>query len=147
MAAKSGDERLMTIAVFMRQTVDCSFSWARMLSSALRSTLLLTSLLTMLGGCGLLGDGATSAFVAPGKYEYYNCDQLAEVGRKTSSREQELVELIARAGQGPGGEFVGAVSYRTDLMQARGDLKQVIAVSQQKNCASQSKWQSDRALW
>lgn len=101
----------------------------------------------MLGGCGLLGDGATSAFVAPGKYEYYNCDQLADAGRTASARERELVDLMARAAQGPAGEFVGAVTYRTDLMQARGDLKQVIAVSERKNCTSQSKWQSDRALW
>jgi hypothetical protein len=123
----------------MRQIVDGSVFWARVLSSML--------LLTLLGSCGLLGDGATSAFVAPGKYEYYNCDQLADAGRKMSSREQELVELIVRAGQGPAGEFIGAVSYRTDLMQARGDLKQIIAVAERKNCAIQSKWQSDRALW
>ena len=104
-------------------------------------------LVTLLGGCGLLGDSATSAFVSPGKFEYYNCDQLADFGRANSARERELVELIERAGQGPAGEFVGKVAYRTELMQTRGSLKQVIEVSERKNCASQSKWQSDRALW
>jgi hypothetical protein len=58
-----------------------------------------------------------------------------------------LVDLMARAAQGPAGEFVGNVAYRTELIQTRGSLKQVIEVSERKNCASQSKWQSDRALW
>lgn len=104
-------------------------------------------LLTLLSGCGLLGDSATPAFVSPGKFEFYNCTQLADSGRALSARERELVELMERAAQGPGGEFVGKVAYRTELMQTRGSLKQVIEISGQKNCASQSKWQSDRALW
>jgi hypothetical protein len=125
--------------VFMHKIITCGSTFVSVSISAL--------LVTLLGGCGLLGDSVTSAFVSPGKYDYYNCDQLAETGRSLSARERELVDLIARAGQGPAGEFVGNVAYRTDLMQARGSLKQVVEVSERKNCASQSKWQSDRALW
>jgi hypothetical protein len=54
---------------------------------------------------------------------------------------------MARAAQSEIGQFVGAVSYRTELMQARGQLKQISEVAAQKNCATQSKWQSERALW
>ena len=111
------------------------------------AVLLSASLLTPLGGCGLLSDSTTSAFVSPGKYDYHNCDQLADSGRGLSARERELADLMARAAQGPGGEFVGKVTYHTELMQTRGQLKQVVEVSERKNCASQSKWQSDRALW
>ena len=127
----------------MRKIINCGFTCA----SVSISTLLVILLVAFLGGCGLLGDGATSAFVSPGKFEYFNCDQLAESGRSLSARERELVELMARAAQGPAGEFVGNVAYRTELIQTRGSLKQLIEVSERKNCASQSKWQSDRALW
>lgn len=129
----------MTIAVFKRYIVGLRFVCANALLSA--------SLLPILGGCGLLGDSTSSAFVSPGKFEFYNCDQLADSGRNFGARERELAELIERAGQGPAGEFVGKVAYRTELMQARGSLKQINEVSERKNCASQSKWQSDRALW
>ena len=100
----------------------------------------------LLSGCGMIGESATSVVVAPGKFEYHNCEQLAEVERPLRVREQELSELMARALQSPGGEFVGAVAYRTELIQARGQLKQIGEVSERKNCASQSKWASDRAL-
>ena len=101
----------------------------------------------LLAGCGLVGESATMAFVAPGKFDYYNCDLLEENGRNLRRREQELVELMARAAQGPGGEFIGAVAYRTELLQTRGQLKLIAQTAERKNCASQSKWQSDRALW
>ena len=104
-------------------------------------------LLLLLAGCGLIGESATNAFVAPGKFEYHNCDQLFEVGRVLRAREQELAELMARAAQSRGGEIVGAVAYRTELMQARGQLKQISGVAERKNCSVQSKWKSDRALW
>ena len=94
-----------------------------------------------------MGDSATNAFVAPGKFEYHNCEQLDETGRGLHGREQELTELMARAAQSQAGEFIGAVSYRTELMQTRGQLKQIAEVAERKNCVLQSKWLSDRALW
>lgn len=101
----------------------------------------------LLGGCGMVGASSTSAFISPGRFDYHNCDQLAESGRNLRGREQELSELTARAAQGPAGEFVGAVAYRTELLQTRGQLKQIAEVAERKNCAAQSKWKSDRALW
>lgn len=101
----------------------------------------------VVGGCGLVSENATSVFVAPGKFDHYNCEQLAEAGQELSERERELTELTVRAAQTQVGEFVGAVAYRTELMQARGQLKQIKEVAEQKNCALQSKWQSGRALW
>ncbi len=102
----------------------------------------------LLAGCGSLNDGATAALVAPGKFSYYSCDQLSVAGHDLSERERELSGLMARAAEGgASGEFVGAVAYRTELLQARGQLKQIAEVSAQKNCTAQSRWQSDRALW
>lgn len=120
----------------MRQSIGCIFG---------RAILILPVIL--LGGCGMLGESASSALVAPGKFEYHNCAQLAEVARGLRAREQELVELMERAGQSPAGEIIGAVAYRTELVQARGQLTQIAEVGARKNCASESKRASDRALW
>ena len=104
--------------------------------------------LIQLGGCALVNDDATAAFVSPGKFDYYSCDQLMVAGRALSAQERELSELSARAARGGAtGEFVGTLAYRTELLQARGQLKQIANLSVQKNCSAQSKWQSDRALW
>ncbi|HXF87203.1 MAG TPA: hypothetical protein VNK48_02480 [Xanthobacteraceae bacterium] len=104
-------------------------------------------LAAVLAGCGLMGESATKAVVAPGKFDHYTCDQLGRTARDLTARERELSELMARAGQEPVGKFVGQVSYGTELMQARGQLEQIAQVSAQKNCAGQSKWLSERALW
>jgi hypothetical protein len=100
-----------------------------------------------LAGCGLLGENATIAVVAPGKFDHYTCAQLAQTARNLTAREQELNELMARAAQDSAGKFIGQVSYGTELMQARGQLRQIAQVSAEKNCAMQSKWLSERALW
>ncbi|HWP27106.1 MAG TPA: hypothetical protein VNL39_12250 [Xanthobacteraceae bacterium] len=100
-----------------------------------------------LTGCGLLGESATIAVVAPGKFDHYTCEQLAQTSRILTAREQELNELMARAAQDSAGKFIGQVSYGTELMQARGQLRQIAQVSAEKNCAVQSKWLSERALW
>jgi hypothetical protein len=106
------------------------------------------AMLAPAGGCGSLGDNAASMIVAPGKYEYYSCEQLNTAGRPLIERERELTELNAKAvSGGPGGEFVGALAYRSELTQTRGQLKQIADVSARKNCSLQSRWQSDRALW
>jgi len=62
-------------------------------------------LLALVGGCGLLGDNATQAFVSPGKFDYHNCDQLAEVGRSVTAR-AGADRIDGARGAGPGGEFV-----------------------------------------
>jgi hypothetical protein len=123
-----------------------SVAWMRKVNgfcSAGAATLLALSL----AACGLLGEGASHVFVAPGKFDYHNCAQLAESGRGLREREQELSELMARAAETRAGEFVGAVAYRTELMQTRGQIKQIAEVSAQKNCAIESKSKSERALW
>jgi hypothetical protein len=104
-------------------------------------------LLPVLGGCGVLSDSAMNAVVAPGKFNHYTCEQLARTARDLTARERELSELMARAAQDSVGKFVGQVSYGTELAQARGQLQQIAQVSAEKNCAAQSKWLSDRALW
>ncbi len=114
---------------------------------AMGCRLALIALSALLGGCGMVGEGATNAVIEPGRYEYHNCDQLAATAQGLRGREQELIELMQRAAQSPGGEMIGAVSYRTELVQMRGYLKQIAALADRKNCAMQSKRTSDRVIW
>lgn len=104
-------------------------------------------LAALLAGCGFVGDRAAPALVEPGKYDYYDCAHLAQVDGALRKREQELVELLDRAGQDAVGQFVGTLSYRGELVQTRGQIKMIGQKSAEKNCAAQSPWQSDRALW
>jgi len=111
---------------------------------ALARCLASLALAAPLAGCGLLSE---EAVVAPGKFAVYNCAQLEQRGRELSVREQELQELTQRAAQSAGGEIIGAIAYRTELLQTRGQLKLIAETATQKNCASQSQWQSGRAVW
>jgi hypothetical protein len=126
---------LVTVAMSLRRAISCGVAGTWVVLAA------------PLTGCGLVGESATNVFVAPGKFDYYNCEQLAPIASGLRNREQELTELMARAAQSRAGEVIGAVAYRTELMQARGQLKQIAEVSERKNCATESKWKSDRALW
>jgi hypothetical protein len=105
------------------------------------------AMLIVLAGCGMVGEDTAALVVAPGKFDYYSCEELARTRVTLNEREQELSELMAKAAQSPMGEFVGAVSYKTELTQARGQLKQIAVVAERKNCALDSKRKSDRALF
>ncbi len=101
-----------------------------------------------LPGCaGMNDESLSNAFGAPGKYDLYTCNQIAEQIRANRAREQELAQLMARSAQGPGGELVNTLAYRTDYLRARGELKVLIETARNKNCTSQSQWQSDRSLF
>ena len=94
-------------------------------------------LLVFLGGCGLVGEKSTNSVIDPGRYEFHNCDQLAAQSQGLQAREHELVALMQQAAQSPGGEVIGAVAYRTELVQIRGYLKQIAGYSEKKNCVLQ----------
>jgi hypothetical protein len=45
-----------------------------------------------------------------------------------------LTRLVAKAKEGPGGAFVSAVAYETDLATTRGLLKEARREQQKKDC-------------
>jgi hypothetical protein len=106
---------------------------------AARLTPLLLCLL--LSGCSSGGEGML-ILGAPGKYQYYNCEQLAAVRVSGVAREKELRELIERAERGPGGVVAGALAYRTDYVAVSEDLRVLEAEARSKNCATPPTWRS-----
>jgi hypothetical protein len=101
-----------------------------------------------LAGCASISeDTANAAFVAPGKYDVYDCRALATAIASTQDRELELRQLMERSSQSPGGEIVNALAYRSDHMRARAELKLLNETAANKNCPSQSRWSSERSLF
>src|ERR1700681_1476562 len=61
----------------------------------------------MLAACSSSSETSYSLFAEPGKYQYYNCAQIAVAMKASNARQQELKTLMDRADQSPGGAAVG----------------------------------------
>src|SRR4051794_9473333 len=85
-------------------------------------------------GCSPVAMGPMTFLVDPGKYDYHNCEQLAEQRKKAADRELELKLLIDRAEQAAGGGAVSVIAYQGDYMMAREELKVIDATARAKNC-------------
>jgi hypothetical protein len=93
----------------------------------------------LLGGCALATDDLANVFVDPTKYDLYSCAELAKRREEVSKREQELRGLMDKAEQGTGGVVASALAYRTDYLNARGELRLLQDVSQRKDCVPTAK--------
>ena len=78
---------------------------------------------TWLSGCASVGDGMTSAFADPAKYQLYDCKQLEAERKMLSARTAELQGLIAKAQDGVAGPVVAEVAYRNEYIATRGQAK------------------------
>jgi hypothetical protein len=101
-------------------------------------------LAVLLAGCSANLD---ELVVAPGKFEIYNCDQLAARGRTAVARERELKTLIDKAEEGSGGALVSTIAYRNDYLTVRGELKQLETTAIDKKCDVSWKSVSERSMW
>lgn len=99
-----------------------------------------------LGGCSNI-EVLSSVVVAPGKFEFYNCEQLAVRGRGTAARERELKVLMDKASEGAGGAIVNAVAYQGEYLIAKGELDQLEAAAIEKKCDTPWKPISARSVW
>jgi hypothetical protein len=93
----------------------------------------------LLAGCAVSGEHAESFYVAPGKYVFYDCTQLAGTAARLEERDRELTRLIARAKEGPGGDLVSAMAYDSDYYSNLGELRDVRREQAEKNCPSDMK--------
>ncbi len=100
----------------------------------------------LLAGCSTNLDELSSSVVLRGKFNLYNCTQIAERGQTTAARVEELKDLMRRSAQGPGGEFVNAIAYRNEYLIARGDLEQLEQAAIEKKCQQSWHTVSDRTI-
>ena len=76
-----------------------------------------------LGGCADMGEGMTSAFADPAKYDLYDCKQLEAERKNLASRSAELQGLIVKAQTGVAGPVVAELAYRNEYIAIRGQAK------------------------
>ena len=87
-----------------------------------------------LSACAMPADNPFTVFADPGKYQFYNCEQLAGQRAYWKSREQELKMLMDKAEQSTGGAIVNVLAYRGDYVAAMEELKVAEATARIKNC-------------
>jgi hypothetical protein len=86
-------------------------------------------------------------FVADtGKYQFYNCEQLANSAKVQAVRQRDLKELIDKAEQGTAGVVVSVIAYRSDYVAVTEDLRVIEMTARDKNCVTPSTWQSNSVI-
>jgi hypothetical protein len=88
----------------------------------------------LLFGCAASSGDLGSFYVAPGTFGFYSCEQLLEKEDLLAKDENRLVHLIVKAKEEPGGAFVSAIAYDTDLVIARGTLAELRREKLKKEC-------------
>jgi hypothetical protein len=85
--------------------------------------------------CGCVGSDTVGALlVAPGKYDFNSCEQIAGRLKASVAREKELKGLIDKAERDTSGAVVSVFAYQTDYATARGDVKLLQDTAQRKQC-------------
>jgi hypothetical protein len=88
-----------------------------------------------LSACGGSQD-ISKLLVAPGKYDIYTCPQIADRMHDVDEQDKKLEGLMARAGQGTGGDFVNDIAYEPDYLANRGEMRELRKSAAAKNCPS-----------
>lgn len=100
-----------------------------------------------LGGCSTPGmDNSFTVFADPGRYLYYNCDQINAQLKNWTVREQELRLLMDKAEQGAGGAVVNVIAYKADYVAATEELKLLNKTAREKKCTTPGSWGSNNAV-
>lgn len=89
----------------------------------------------LLAACAVSDDQAARFLVAPDKYQLFRCDAIAREVKARATREQELKQLMAKAGTGLGGQLIGDLAYRSEYLSVRGDLNELRRAAADKHCA------------
>jgi hypothetical protein len=104
------------------------------------------SLGSVLSACSSAGDSQLTLFAEPGVYRYHSCDQIANIRKYWSTREQELKELMARAEKSTGGAVINGIAYQTDYVNAREQVGVLDATARSKNCKTPENWGSSSSI-
>jgi hypothetical protein len=109
-----------------------------------------------LGGCGLYDSGglnpnpsgvnAGSLITDPNHYEAYHCNDLIKTWATLQTKEKDLRALMARADEGAGGAFIGAMTYRTDYEYVLGQEQVVRRTAADKKCTLEPTYTSDQSI-
>jgi hypothetical protein len=88
-----------------------------------------------LGGCAGLTATVGDPYVAPGKFGFLRCPDLATRLETAEARHRELLALMERSSSGVGGGAVKMFVYRPDMDGVEAELKALKQTAAEKNCA------------
>ena len=75
--------------------------------------------------------------MAPAKFQFLRCEDIAKRLAATQTREQELLTLMERANTGAGGTAVNMLVYGPDLQTVQSELRQLRESAVEKRCADE----------
>ena len=87
-----------------------------------------------LSGCAEMGDGMSSAFADPARYDLYECKQLEPERKVLANRSAELQGLMAKAETGVAGPVVAEMAYRNDYISVRSQSRLADEAWQRNKC-------------
>ena len=88
-----------------------------------------------LGGCAGLTATVGDPYIAPGKFSFLRCPDLATRLQTAEARHRELRALMERSSAGVGGSAVNMFVYRPDMDGVEAELKALKATAAEKNCS------------
>jgi len=94
------------------------------------------TLAILASACSTTFDPVGSLTVAPGKFAFLKCPDIAARSIADSNREKELVSLMDRANQDFAGPAINTFIYSTDLSTVRGELAELRKTAEEKNCSN-----------
>ena len=83
-----------------------------------------------LGGCAGVMETFGDPYIAPGKFRFLRCPDIAARQDTAEARHQELLALIERSGVGAVNTFV----YGPDLNNVEAELRALQQTAAEKNC-------------
>jgi hypothetical protein len=86
------------------------------------------------GGCAGVMETVGDPYVAPGKFHFLHCPDLAERLQTAEARYKELAALMDRSGSGAGGGAVNMFVYQPDLDKTGAEVRAVKQTMAEKNC-------------
>jgi hypothetical protein len=87
-----------------------------------------------LGGCASSFNVVGDPFVAPAKFQFLRCVDIAKRLETTKAREQELRTLMDRASAGTGGSTVNMFVYQPEYQTVTSELQQLHEEAVAKQC-------------
>ena len=96
-----------------------------------------------LGGCSTSLNVVGDPFVAPAKFQFLRCEDIAKRRVATEAREHELRGLMDRASTDTGGSAVNMLVYQPDYQTVQSELRQLHEAAVEKQCPEEARKADD----
>jgi hypothetical protein len=97
------------------------------------------SLVAFLGGCTSTFNVVGDPFVAPAKFQFLRCEDIAKRLTSSKAREQELRTLMDRSAAGTGGSTINLFVYQPEYQTVQSELQQLKQEAVAKQCPEPAK--------